>query len=79
MRWSGLTWLPLHSARTLDPDEDWVPASWATGGTVLAAAPLGQAGRALLVGRAGGPSFLDAELHRLEQLGALAGALARAG
>jgi hypothetical protein len=77
LRWAGLPWLPLPGAVALDGDQDWVPGSWAAAGTALAAAPVGDPTRALLVGRTGGPAFRASETRRLGQLAVLAGALSR--
>lgn len=58
---------PFDAVRRIEPDEAFVDA-W--GETVIAMAPIrGQ--RALMVGRHGGPSFLDSELARLRHLAAL--------
>jgi hypothetical protein len=62
-------WLPLFRARRLDDVEVWAPR-WRD--TAVAAAPYGDPERALLVGRRGGPEFLDSELARLGHLVALA-------
>ena len=75
LRWSRLDWLPLPAPVALDAEADWVPSSWSAGGTALAVAPLGGSDRVLLVGRAGGPVFRSTEVHRLGQLGLLAGSL----
>jgi hypothetical protein len=75
LRWSGLDWLPLTTPVALDVEADWVPGSWSAGGSALAAAPLAGTDRVLLVSRTGGPSFRSAEVHRLGQLGLLAGSL----
>jgi len=63
-----LPWLPLAKAHVLDPEDDWVPASWQHLGTELAAAPLGEPERAVLVGRPGGPAFRVGEVVRLAHL-----------
>lgn len=63
-----LPWLPLERATVLDADADWVPAMWRDLGTELAATPIGKPGRALLVGRPGGPMFRTAEVARLAHL-----------
>jgi hypothetical protein len=63
-----LPWLPLAKAHVLDPEDDWVPASWQHLGTELAAAPLGEPERAVLVGRPGGPAFRAGEVMRLAHL-----------
>jgi hypothetical protein len=67
-----LPWLPLARAQVLDPTARWVPAEWAALGTELAAAPLGDPDRAVLVGRPGGPAWRPAELLRLAHLSGIA-------
>ncbi len=67
-----LPWLPLARARVLDPVGRWVPAEWAALGTELAAAPLGDPDRAVLVGRPGGPAWRPSELLRLAHLAGIA-------
>lgn len=67
-----LPWLPLAAARRLDPRERWVPERWEVLGTELAAAPVGTADRAVLVGRAGGPKFRASEVLRLAHLAGIA-------
>ncbi len=49
--------LPLPGPRTYDADDDALPQSWRRLATEVAAVPLGGAGRTVLVGRPGGPSF----------------------
>lgn len=68
-----MPWMPLQKPTVLDPDADWVPAIWKDMDTTLAAAPLGHSGRALLLGRAGGPEFRPSEIARM---GYLAGIVA---
>ncbi|MGO1051666.1 ACT domain-containing protein [Crossiella sp. CA198] len=63
-----LPWLPLHKATVLDGEEPWVPETWQELGTELAATPLGNPERVLLVGRPGGPMFRAAEVARLAHL-----------
>ncbi len=63
-----LPWLPLASARRLDPDEPWVPERWEVLGTELVAAPVGSPDCAVLVGRPGGPRFRGSEVLRLSHL-----------
>ncbi|GAA4028429.1 amino acid-binding protein [Allokutzneria multivorans] len=63
-----LPWLPLAKARILDGEEEWVPETWRELGTELAATPLGNPDRVLLVGRPGGPMFRAAEVARLAHL-----------
>lgn len=62
---TDLPWLPLERATVLDAEESWVPETWQELGTELAATPLGKPGKALLVGRPGGPLFRAAEVARL--------------
>jgi hypothetical protein len=62
-------WLPLARPRRLSQVGAWAP-HWRD--TAVAAAPFGDPERALLVGRRGGPEFLDSELARLGHLVALA-------
>ena len=63
-----LPWLPLASARRLDPEDEWVPERWQALGTELVAAPVGAAQRVVLVGRPGGPRFRGSEVLRLTHL-----------
>jgi hypothetical protein len=67
-----LPFLPLDRPRVLDPTARWVPPDWAALGTELAAAPLGDPDRAVLVGRPGGPAWRPAELLRLAHLAGIA-------
>ncbi|HEY0640737.1 MAG TPA: amino acid-binding protein [Pseudonocardiaceae bacterium] len=63
-----LPWWPLQRATVLDGEEQWVPDPWRELGTELAATPLGDVSRVLLVGRPGGPMFRAAEVARLAHL-----------
>ncbi len=72
----ALPWLPLATARALDPDEPWVPARWQVLGTELAAAPVGRADRVVLLARPGGPRFRDSEVLRLAHLAGIAATVA---
>lgn len=58
---------PFDTARRIEPDEEFV-TDW--GETVIALVPI-RGNRSLLVGRQGGPVFLDSELARLQHLAAL--------
>ncbi len=49
----------------LDTESDWLPETWRNGDIELAAAPLGDSGRVVLLGRNGGPQFRPAEIARL--------------
>lgn len=72
----AVPWLPLASARRLDPREDWVPERWDVLGTELVAAPVGSPQRAVLVGRPGGPRFRASEVLRLTHLAGIAATVA---
>ena len=61
-------WMPLEKPMTLDPEADWVPQIWKDMDTKLAAAPLGNTGKVLLLGRPGGPDFRPSEIARLGYL-----------
>ena len=65
---TDLPWLPLERTVVIDPDVQAVPVPWTALDTELAAAPLGLAPRALVVGRPGGPGFRPSELARLTHL-----------
>jgi hypothetical protein len=67
-----LPWLPITQAEVLDPTARWVPTSWGALGTELAAAPLGDPDRAVLIGRPGGPAWRPGELLRLAHLAGIA-------
>lgn len=71
--------LPLPAARRVGPHEEWVPPSWRALGTEMAVAPVGRPDRVLLVGRPGGPRFLDSEVVRLAHLAGLAVTVATSG
>ena len=59
---------PLERTVVIDPEVQKVPGPWTALDTELAAAPLGLAPRALVVGRPGGPAFRRSELARLTHL-----------
>ncbi|MEZ5209718.1 MULTISPECIES: amino acid-binding protein [unclassified Gordonia (in: high G+C Gram-positive bacteria)] len=61
-------WLPLPAACAFDPNADWIPGPWREHDTLLAAAPLGDGVKALLLGRVGGPAFRPSEIARLGHL-----------
>jgi hypothetical protein len=58
-------WLPLAQASALDGTAAWVPQVWRDMDTTLAAAPLGDPGTAVVLGRPGGPQFRPSEVARL--------------
>ena len=71
-------WMPLASARRFSPGEEWVPETWTERNIELAGAPVNGPYQALLLARAGGPSFRPSELMRLAHLAGLAGTRAAA-
>lgn len=70
-------WLPLGHASALDATEDWVPQLWRDMDTTLAAAPLGDPGVAVVLGRPGGPLFRPSEVARLGYLAGIVATLLR--
>jgi hypothetical protein len=69
-------WLPLAAARCIDVAEGGFPSRWAAVGMELAAAPVGDPCRVILVGRPG-PRFRASETDRLAHLAGIAATLAR--
>jgi hypothetical protein len=65
-------WLPVTRARRLPDPVTWAP-TW--GQTTVAAVTIGGPACVLIVGRRGGPEFLDSELARLGHLVTLARAI----
>ncbi|BCK54208.1 amino acid-binding protein [Nocardia wallacei] len=61
-------WMPLEKPAALDGEAGWVPQIWKDMDTKLAAAPLGNTGKVLLLGRPGGPEFRPSEVARLGYL-----------
>lgn len=70
-------WFPLTGPAALDGHADWVPLPWRERDTALAAAPLGDRGTALLLGRPGGPEFRPSEVARLGHLAGIAATVLR--
>ena len=70
-------WLPLNRASALDASEAWVPQLWRDMDTTLAAAPLGDPGTAVVLGRPGGPQFRPSEVVRLGYLAGIVATLVR--
>jgi hypothetical protein len=69
-------WLPLTRARRIEPGESWVPSQWQLLATELAAAPVGDPQRVVLLGRPGGPSFRASEVLRLGHLAGITATVA---
>ncbi|MEZ5133042.1 MAG: amino acid-binding protein [Mycobacterium sp.] len=70
-------WLPISRAAALDASEAWVPQLWRDMDTTLAAAPLGDPGPAVVLGRPGGPQFRPSEVVRLGYLAGIVATLVR--
>ncbi len=70
-------WLPISRASALDASEAWVPQLWRDMDTTLAAAPLGDPGTAVVLGRPGGPQFRPSEVVRLGYLAGIVATLVR--
>lgn len=71
--------IEVESARVLNPEKEaWIPESWALLDSSLAAAPLGDTGLVMVIGRVGGPDFLASEVEHLGNLGTILGRLLRA-
>jgi hypothetical protein len=70
-------WLPLDDAEALDGEAEWVPQLWRDMNTTLAAAPLGDPGRAIVLGRPGGPLFRPSEVARLGYLAGIVATILR--
>lgn len=68
-------WLPLENPAALDGSADWVPPLWRDMHTTLAAAPLGDPGTAIVLGRPGGPEFRPSEVARLGYLAGIVSGL----
>ncbi|MDL9935605.1 amino acid-binding protein [Gordonia sp. ABSL1-1] len=71
-------WLPLEHAAQLDAEADWVPTVWHEMDTRLAAAPLGDGDKVILLGRIGGPDFRPSEIARLGYLAGIVSTVLRA-
>nr|WP_208410865.1 amino acid-binding protein [Mycolicibacterium fluoranthenivorans] len=70
-------WLPIEHAAVLDGSAPWVPQVWRDIDTTLAAAPLGDHGTAVLLGRPGGPAFRPSEVARLGYLAGIVATILR--
>jgi ACT domain len=71
-------WMPLASVHRFTWGESWIPEAWTERNVELAAAPVNGPYQAILLARAGGPSFRPSELMRLAHLSGLAGTMAAA-
>lgn len=67
--------IQVETARALNPEvEKWIPGSWSLLDSALAAAPLGETGLVIVMGRTGGPDYLASEVEHLGNIGTILGA-----
>ena len=71
-----LPWLPLSSPRLLPSEDDWLPERWREMAIEMMAAPFGDPGTAVVLGRSGGPVYRRSELLRLAHLTGIASTVA---
>jgi ACT domain len=71
-----LPWLPLDGPRLLPSDDDWLPERWREMAIEMMAAPYGDGGGAMVLGRSGGPAYRRSELLRLVHLVGIAASVA---
>jgi hypothetical protein len=71
-----LPWLPMRGPRLLPSDEDWLPERWREMAVEMMAAPYGEPGTAVVLGRSGGPAYRRSELLRLAHLTGIAATVA---
>jgi hypothetical protein len=67
-----LPWMPLSGPRLLPSEDDWLPERWREMAIEMMAAPYGEPGCAVVLGRSGGPAFRRSELLRLAHLTGIA-------
>ena len=72
----AVPWLPLPGPRLLPSDDDWLPERWREMAIEMMAAPYGDGGGAVILGRSGGPAFRRSELLRLMHLVGIAATVA---
>jgi hypothetical protein len=72
----ALPWMPLDGPRLLPSDDPWLPERWQEMAIEMMAVPYG-AGRAVVLGRSGGPAFRRSELLRLAHLIGIAATVAQ--
>jgi hypothetical protein len=76
-----LPWMPLAAPRLLPSEEDWLPERWRAMAIEMMAVPFAptpeeETGKAIVLGRSGGPAFRRSELLRLVHLAGIAAAVA---
>ena len=64
-------------SEALDGTAEWNPQVWRDMDTTLAAAPLGDAHTAMVLGRPGGPNFRPSEVARLGYLAGIVATILR--
>jgi hypothetical protein len=67
-----LPWMPLAGPRLLPSEDEWLPERWREMAIEMMAAPYGEPGCAVVLGRSGGPAFRRSELLRLVHLTGIA-------
>jgi ACT domain-containing protein len=72
----ALPWLPLSSPLLLPSEDDWLPERWREMAVEMMAAPFGDPGTAVVLGRSGGPVYRRSELLRLTHLTGIAAGVA---
>jgi hypothetical protein len=72
----ALPWLPMETARLLPSDGEWLPERWQEMAVEMMAAPYGDPGTAVVLGRSGGPAYRRSELLRLVHLTGIAASVA---
>ena len=72
----ALPWLPMETARLLPSDGEWLPERWREMAVEMMAAPYGDPGTAVVLGRSGGPAYRRSELLRLVHLTGIAASVA---
>lgn len=68
----ALPWMPLTGPRLLPSEDDWLPERWQEMAIEMMAAPYGEPGCTVVLGRSGGPAFRRSELLRLAHLTGIA-------
>lgn len=71
---TGSPWPTPSASARIEVPEEWQHAGWSD---LAVTAPVGSADLQLVVGRSGGPAFLDSELARLGHLASLAASISR--
>ncbi|AZA13361.1 amino acid-binding ACT domain protein [Corynebacterium choanae] len=66
----------IDAPRVIDPEtESWIPHRWTLLDSTLAATPIVGTSLVLVIGRPGGPEFLESEVQHLGDLGVIIGSI----